>query len=331
VTLALAWVLAAALLAAAGPGCRQEPAPPRPPRAELYQQEMSFRVLDSRDRPVAGARVALTPRQGRPLGRTPLATGPQGRARVDWRPALQRLGDSRDQLFDLVTRADYRVEAPGFFPAVGRVEGRGRGRRFSEAELKAMNVTPQLRPLVETVVLRRMSEALGGELAGRPAQDPLVRRVMAFHQSLSPVLPHLGVGFGWPAFVLRGDGLAVRLQWRGGAWSGLSRAPLVGQVTAGALMPLARAVGEELAPAPGVERITLVVLGELPPPDDPHALPGKAVVSLEAPQEAYQALAAGRLSPDAFLARHRPEMELTQAPPERALDEEPAAAGGGKP
>jgi hypothetical protein len=96
-------------------------------------------------------------------------------------------------------------------------------------------------------------------------------------------------------------------------------------------MPLARAVGEELAPAPGVERITLVVLGELPPPDDPHALPGKAVVSLEAPQEAYQALAAGRLSPDAFLARHRPEMELTQAPPERALDEEPAAAGGGKP
>jgi hypothetical protein len=318
----LAAVLSVCLLS--GPGCRPDPAPPRPPRPEIYTQEITFRVLTSRDRPVAGAVVRLEPRQGRPLGETPLTTGPQGVAGVSWRPGLKELAQgSRDRLFDLVTSLDYRVEAPGFFPAAGRVEGRGRGRRFSQAELKSMNERPVLRPLVELVVLRRLAEAMGGELSGRTAGDPLFQRLLAFHRSLAPVLPHLGVGFDWPAFELRQGRLSLRLQWRGGSWSGLSRAPLLGRVAAGALLPVARAVGEELAPAPGVEDIRLVVAGELPPPDDPLALPGQAVISLQAPQASYRKLASGRLSPDRFLDRHRPQLELSEAPPARALMKEP--------
>ncbi len=315
-----ALLLALALVLA---GCAAPPPAPPQPRAQDFTQPLALRVLDSRDRPLAGAKVELSPRQGSPLGRAVLVCDRQGEVRFSWRPKVvdHTAGSQvRDKVFDLVSELDYVVRKPGFFPARGRLRAVARGRRLVDPQLKRLGREPLLLAKTEVVVLRRLEEVFGGGLAGRPLEGPVMRRLLAFHRSMAPVLPHLGVEFAWPAFVQEGGRLRLRFAWRGAAWAGLSRAPLLGQVTASALLPLARAVGEELVPLGGVRRLVLEVVSETTPAHDPYALPTLTRVSLAAPVPAYRDLAAGRLSPDAFLARHPPR--LVRVPPPRSADSE---------
>lgn len=274
-------------------------------------QEITWRVLDSRDRPVAGAEVRLTPRAGRPQGRGPWRTDARGELRLVWLPQVvdQAQGRGiRDKLVELVTRLDYRVEKQGYFPALGGVEDITRQRRMASSELADLGLERPPRPLVETVVLRRRGEALGGELAGRGEDDPVVRRLLAFYQEITPVARHLGVVWAWPGFVLRRGELHLRFRWRGAPWVGLALAPLQTRVALSAGVPLLLAAGQDLLPLAGLGRLGVEVVCEVSPADDPHALPQQVAVVVAAPVEAVERLARGEVSADRFLERHPPRL-----------------------
>jgi hypothetical protein len=213
-----------------------------------------------------------------------------------------------------VTQTKYLVEAEGFMPASGVMQGRDTSRRVASPILKSLSRQAVLRPLAETVVLRSRKDFLGGELANRPLHDPLAVRCLAFEQSLRPVAGKLGAEFAWPAFVLKGSSLNLHFAWKGAAWGGLDSAPITAKVVVGAGMPLALACGEELVPLPGIKELSLKFFSEVLPANDPYALPQKAAVILSAPAEAYQELAKGKLTPDQFLLKYPPVLQKDRAP-----------------
>ena len=306
-------LMTAFLLAACGP----PPPAPVKPETQNFVQPMLLRVLDSMDRPIKQAKVELIAKKGAPIGALRAETDRFGEVKIPWRPqvANHTAGSrSRDEVFDLASQAEFTISKTGFFPARGRIEAMVRGRRLYDPHLKALSREPVLSLQSETVVMRRLGEVFGGSLRDKPANDPLVSRLMKFHESMALVAPHLGLAFAWPAFVLDAGKLSMNFSWKGASWAGPSRAPLLGQVTAGSLLPMARAVGEELSTLPGVKHITLQVLSETTPPDDPHALPSKTRVSMTAPLAAYKALAANQVSPDEFLFQYPPSLAVEKPP-----------------
>ncbi len=308
-----AGVLVLLLAAAAAVGARDT----------LPRQEILIRVLDTRDRPVPGARVSFTPLAGSPARPGPFHTDRRGELRLQWKPRVEDLGRQggySDRIRRLLSRLDYQVQAPGFFPAQGRLERSGQERTMSSPELRGLDRRDRLSPLVATVVLHRPRELLAGELTRRRLQDPLVQRLLEFHRRLRPVVLHLGVDFAWPAFSLRGRELAVIMQWRGTPWAGLAQAPLKARVVASAALPLVLACGQELLPLAGVERLAVEVASEITPPGDPYALPARALVRISAPADQVLALARGRISPDHFLLNNQPVLETGAFPPARPPD-----------
>jgi hypothetical protein len=301
------------LLAACGP----PPPAPMEPQSQKFTQPLLLRVLDSMDRPVASAKVELKGNKGVPIGASKTQTDKNGEVAISWSPQVvdHTAGTkSRDEVFDLVSQAEFTITKKGFFPAQGLIKAEARGRRIYDPKLKALGSEPVISTKSETVVLRRLGEVLGGDLRGKPLSDPLVSRLMKFHQSMALVVPHLGLDFSWPAFVTERNKLTLKFDLRSASWATLGHAPLLGKVTAGALLPLARAVGEELSGLPGVSRIALQVLSETTPPDDPYALPTVTRVTLTAPQAAYSQLAANRVSPDELLHKYPPSMAVEKPP-----------------
>jgi len=310
------------LIAACGP----PPAEPIKPETQTFTQPIAIRVLDAKDRPVAMAQVGLIAKSGQPQGPAQQQTNQQGEISIAWRPQVVNHtagGQSRDEVFDLMSRVEYVISKPGFFPARGVVEAAAHGRRLYDPALKSLGREPILSLKSETVVLRRLEVVFGGELMGRPLSDPLIARLMAFHKDMVLVAPHLGVAFAWPAFVLEEKKLTLHFAWRGAAWATLGHAPILAQVTAGSLLPFARAVGEELAGLSGVKQVGLEVLSETTPPDDPYALPEKTRINLSAPLTAYKLLAANGITPDDFLLKYPPR--LTVEKPPRSADTAPKA------
>ncbi len=307
--------------------CGAPPPAPIKPETQKFTQPILLRVLDSRDRPVNGAKVELIAKKGASIGPSKIETNKHGEVAVSWRPQVDNHtagSQSRDELFDLVSQFEFHTNKTGFFPVRGRIEAEARGRRLYDPNLKSLGREPILSLKSETVIMRRLGEVFGGSLRGKPLNDPLVSQLMKFHEGMALVVPHLGVEFAWPAFVLDGKKLTMHYSWRGASWAGLSRAPILGQVTAGALLPLARAVGEELAGLPGVKHTALQVLSETTPPNDPYALPFKTRVTLTAPLSAYKALAANQVSPDEFLLKYPPSLSVEKPP--RSAQSAPTAS-----
>ena len=316
-------LLALALLLAA---CGAPPPAPVEPETQKFTQPLLLRVLDSRDRPVRNAQIDLTAKQGAPLSSLRVETDKHGEAAISWRPQVVNFtagSRSRDEVFDLVSQLEFTISKTGFFPARGRLETVARGRRLYDPSLKTLGREPVLSQKSETVVLRRLEEVFGGSLRGKPLNDPLVERLMKFHEGMALVVPHLGVEFAWPAFVSEGKKLFMHFNWQGASWAGLSRAPLLAQVTAGSLLPLARAVGEELNGLPGVNHVALQVLSKTTPEGDPYALPSKTRITLTAPLDAYLAMAANKISPDEFLLKFPPSLSVEKPP--RSAQSAPAA------
>lgn len=297
----------AALSACAG----QAPPPPEPPPPPR-EQPLTFRVLDAKDNPVAGARVAIAAKAGQPGQPGPYLTDEMGLLRLDWQPqAVEETGGGqmRDRIFSYVTRLDYRIEKEGFLASGGSLEAIGHGRTMAQAELKKLDRAPVLTRQTRTVNLRRLTDLLGPGLAGRPEGDPLRSRCLAYYQKNRDLMAELGTRFAWPSFVLRGQRLSVRLDWAGRTWSAMAKAPLIAQVALGAGVPAAITLGEDLLPAPGVGEVSLEILDTMPPQgQDIHAAPVRVRVELSAPAPVFADLAAGRLSPDAFLLKFPPRL-----------------------
>lgn len=319
VLLTLAFILTA---------CGAPPPAPIKPETQKFTQPLTLRVLDSMDRPVTLAKVMLTAKSGQPQGPATYETNKFGEFKFSWRPQVvnHTAGSrSRDEMFDLVSKIEYAISKKGFFPSKGLIEAEARGRRLYDPNLKSLGREPVLSLKSETVVLRRLGEVYGGSLRGKPLNHPLVKQLGTFYNDMVLVAPHLGVEFAWPAFMLEQNQLTMQFAWKGASWAGLERAPLLGQVTAGSLLPFARAVGEELTQLPGVDRVALQVLSETTPPDDPHALPAKTRITLTAPLKAYKALSANQISPDVFLQKYPPSL-TTEKPPRSANPAPPPAA-----
>ena len=272
-------------------------------------QEIRLRVLDRRDWPLAGAKISLTPVRGRAKKPGPFVTDKYGQVTILWEP--QAIDETKgthiqDQVVTYLTQADYQVEAAGYMPAGGVISGRDSSRRVVSEKLKTLDHQADLRPLAQVVVLHGKRDLLGGDLAKRSFQDPLVKRCLAFHQNLQQVARELGADFAWPAFVLKGPILSLNFHWRGVTWGGLDPAPLKAKVALSAGLPLALACGQELLPLSGLQNLSLAFFSEKLPQNDPHALPLRAAVIISAPVSSFGKLAKGALSPDQFLLDHPP-------------------------
>ena len=200
--------------------------PPARKLAPPADQKIRFRVLDSLDRPLAGAKISMTPVYGRPRAPGPFVTDLSGQATVLWVP--QTIDDTKgthiqDQVVTFLTQADYKVEAAGYMPANGVISGRDASRQVVSEKLKSLDRQADLRPLARVVVLRGKRDLLGGDLAKRPLEDSLVKRCFAFHQDMQPVALQLGADFAWPAFVLNGQHLSLHFDWKGITWEALTR------------------------------------------------------------------------------------------------------------
>jgi hypothetical protein len=298
-------------------GCGAPPPAPVEPETQKFIQPLLLRVLDSMDRPVDKAMVVLNAKAGAPIGASKLATNQYGEAAVSWSPKVVDFtagSKSRDEVFDLLSQLEFTISKKGYFPARGSLKAEARGRRLYDPNLKPLSHEPVLRLKSDTVVLRRSAEVFGGRLKGKPLSDPLVSQLMKFYQSMALVVPHLGVEFAWPAFLLESKNLTLNFDWHSASWATLGHAPFLAKVTAGSLLPLARAVGEELSTLPDVDNISLKVLSEITPPDDPYALPTTAKVTLSAPHAAYVKLAANQMSPDEFLRNYPPSLAVKKPP-----------------
>ncbi|CAO0821990.1 Carboxypeptidase regulatory-like domain-containing protein [Desulfarculales bacterium] len=304
------WLLLAlaAGLAACGGSAQDLPEPPPP-----MMQGIVFRVLDQKDRPLAGVSLDVTALQGRPQKPGPYVSDAQGLIQLPWLTFSldQRAGHAtKDQVFALAASLEYQLEAPGYLPEQGRLQTEGQYRQLARPELKGIDIPAVLNKRVLTVVLHRLEDLLGPGLDRRPTGDPLVKGCLDFYKRNRLVAKNLGAEFAWPAFLLQGDLLRVRLDWKGAAWSALSKVPLPAQVSLSTGLPLIILVGEDLLPAPGVGKVSLEVLSEIPPKEgDPHAPPVRARVAMAAPAAAMQDLAASRLEPDGFLFKYPPRLE----------------------
>jgi hypothetical protein len=294
------------------------PAPsPVPPEREVVQP-LALRVLDFRDRPLAGVEVAITPRAGRPQNPGPYLTDAQGILDLPWlaqaKDELAHLRGSPDRLITYHSSLSYAIEAPGCLPARGSMATSGRARSLRSPELASMETDLALGSLTETVVLRRPLDLMGRGLKGRPADDPLVARCLAFRQMNQALASRLGAEFAWPSFALAKQTLALTFDWRGITWGGLKQAPLAAQVAVNAGVPLAMAAGMDLLPAPGVEVLVIQFASELPSEGDLSGPPRRARVVLQAPADKVQALAAGGMRPDDFLQEFPPRLEVDPVP-----------------
>jgi hypothetical protein len=274
-------------------------------------QKVVIRVLDAKDRPVAGAEVDIAPRAGRPLDPGPYRTDAKGELRMNWLPEvrdeLQKL-HSRDQVFTYESKLAFTVRAEGFLDGPGALEGSGRYRKLESPELASLGNKLSLGHLSDTLTLRRPRDLLGPGLSQLPDQDPLVARCLAFFHKYRLVAPRLGAEFSWPAFSLKGSELTLAFNWRGLTWGGLKAAPLAARVAITSGAPLAVAAGKDLLPLEGVKGLVIEFHHALPPEDDPQAAPQPAKVVLAAPAGDVQGLARGATSTDNFLLAHPPTL-----------------------
>ncbi|MEW5913313.1 MAG: hypothetical protein AB1814_12205 [Thermodesulfobacteriota bacterium] len=297
----------ALLLAACASRAPQAPPPPPP---KVPDQPLSFRVLDARDRPVTDARLTVEPLAGRPAARGPYKADDEGVIHLKWHPLVKdEMGPQvSDRVYLVRSSLNWRVEAPGCFPALGTIDLRDKARQVASPELKALNRSAKISPYGTVVVLRRLRDAWGGGLAQRPDSDPVKRACLAFAQSHGPVANRLGAAWAWPAFSLEGRTLTLSLDWLGAPWRGAEEAPLTARVGLMAGLPLFVAAGQELLPLPGVDALRLVFNNKLYPGGDEHAAAQQAQISLTAPAASVQALSQGRMNAGALLAAHPPVM-----------------------
>lgn len=296
-----------AFLAGCAAPATQGPAAKTPRRI----QQIAFRVMDGRDAPVVGAVVDIKAMAGRPVKPGPWRTDDVGEVHLKWRPSVkdETLGlATSDRVFLLQTDLRYLISAPGHIPVGGEIKRRDREQTVASPELERLNRRARLAPVLETVVLRKRSELLGRRLARLGPEHPLVKRCLIFHRENQAVVRRLGAEMAWPAFKLDGQTLTLLMDWRGASWEGMAAAPLLAQVSLSAGVPLAVACGEELLPAPGVDRLRLVFFSKTTPEKDPHAIPTITQVVLAGPAADFVALAKGKMPPDQFLAKNPPKL-----------------------
>ena len=303
---------------------------PAPPAWAAPKQDFYFRVMDSRDRVVVGARMELRPLAGRPVGGPLFAADQAGVIRLQWLPlGKEALPGSHDQVTRWTSAFHWRIFAPGFLPAVGAINQETTSRTMADPLLAKMNQPAGTSPHGETVLLRRPGEMFAWGEKEHPPDGPLSTACKKLHLKNARVARRLGATFAWPAFRLTGDTLEILFDWVGAPWGNQAQAPLTGKVALLTGLPLMIATGQDLPPLPQVKNLRLVFNSSIVPPDDDYAMPVPAQVIMQAPLEAVRRLGLGELGAREFLSRYPPRLEGgPQAGPEAAKQEADKAGQG---
>lgn len=276
-------------------------------------QQVVIRVLDADGMPLEGARVMVTPIRGQAERSGPYQTDIDGEVTLLWRPEIARgnpAAHSGDVVVTYATRLRFLVSAKGYLQTGGEVNEVNLDRKVAdEAQLK-ISRQARLLPVVQDVQLRSVDTIMPPEILGLAQEDPLRAGLRRFFFKYQRVAQLMGSELAAPAFGYSGDRLSLILHWRRPVWIGLDSAPVEGQVLLSVALPMAVAMGEDLAGLPGVGTLVLVALDEAPPENDPYALPKMRRLVIEAPVGDFQALAAGKLDCVAFLLAHRPTARL---------------------
>ncbi|MBU1277208.1 MAG: hypothetical protein KJ720_17680 [Proteobacteria bacterium] len=274
------------------------------------KQEFFFRVLDSRDRALAAARLEMEPLAGRPVGGPAFQANPQGVISLSWLPqGREAPGAGSDQVTRWTSAFHWRIFAPGFLPAVGTINQETTSRTMADPLLAKLNQQANTAPHGETVVLRRPGEMFAWTAREHPQDSPLSKTCSQLHLKNARVARRLGAEFAWPAFALAGDALEIYFDWVGSPWGNQAKAPLTGKVALFTGLPLMIAFGQELPPLPGIKRLRLVFHSSLVPPGDDYAMPVPARVIMEAPLDEVRRLARGELGAREFMSQNPPRLE----------------------
>lgn len=274
------------------------------------QQEFFFRVMDSHDRAVPGARLELKPLAGHPEGGPVFTADPAGIIRLQWHPqGREALPGASDQVIRWRCAFEWRVSAPGFLSAVGTVDQETTTRTMSDPLLASLNQTAETAPHGENVLLRRAREMFAWSEKQYPPDSPLSRACKQLHLKNARVARRLGASLAWPAFALAGDTLEIRFDWVGAPWGNQAQAPLTGKVATFTGLPLMMALGQELPALPQVKNLRLVFNSSIAPPGDEYAMPVPAQIILQAPVEAVRRLGRGELGAREFMSSYPPRLE----------------------
>lgn len=272
-------------------------------------QEFGLTILDSMDRPVAGAQVKITAKAGSPAGKPPFVSDARGRIKLAWTPKVTEQAKDRqsgDKLLSYLSQFDYVIEKQGFLPYRGHLSAQTRSRSMAAPELASLNLKAKFLPAKQVVVLTRQKDLFGPGLAKRPHDDPLRKACLELRQRMQPVLPYLGLSQALPGFDFAKGRLTINLNFTGPRWGALSNAPLKARMTVSSALPLAVALGQDWGGLPGVKQITIRLMSEQRPKHDLHAMPRKMALVLRAPSGEFAALGAGKMKPVAFLRAHPP-------------------------
>ncbi|MCF8042671.1 MAG: hypothetical protein K9K65_17205 [Desulfarculaceae bacterium] len=293
------------------------------------KQDFFFRVMDSRDRLVPGARMEVRPLAGHPKGGPVFAADKTGVIRLEWLPlGKEALPGSHDQVTRWASAFHWRIFAPGFLSAVGAINQETTSRTMADPLLAKMNQTANTAPHGETVLLRRPGEMFAWSEKEHPLEGPLSAACKDLHLKDARVARRLGASFAWPAFALSGDTLEIRFDWVGAPWGNQAKAPLTGKVALLTGLPLMIAAGQDLPPLPQVKNLRLVFNSSIAPPDDDYAMPVPAKVIMQAPVEAVRRLGAGELGAREFMGQFPPRLE--GGPPPKPAPAQDEAKGPGR-
>jgi len=280
---------------------------------EPLSQEVVIRVLDGDGMPLEGAQVVITPLRGRAEKQPPYVTDIDGELRLRWLPETTKrkaTERSEDVVTTMATRLRYVVAAQGFLPGGGEIDEVNQSRQVADDDVLKLSRKARLLPAMQDVQLRGVDSILPPEIVSRPKDDPLRAGLRRFFDKYQRVAPLMGCDMAAPSFGFADGRLSVIMRWRRPAWIGLAAAPVEGQVLVSAVLPMAVAMGEDLAALPEARRLVLVILDEAPAENDPHAMPRVRRLVIEAAPEDFRAFAEGKVGDAAFLLAHRPTARL---------------------
>lgn len=301
-------LILAPLLAGCG-GSSSSDAPPPPP---IVLQKMTVRVLDTEDQPIVGARMNIFPLHGQPTRPQPFFSDQAGDIQLTWMAEVRTAKaseHSRDKVYYMRSAFDFVVHAATYLPHYGGIDLKDSSRVVSSLALKTPNdPSAVLQPHSRVEILHHPEQLFAGDLAEMSPRDPVVAVCLAFYADNRAVFDILGAKFDWPTYLRTGDTMRMRFVWKGAIWGGLGPAPLSAQVAMATGVPILLAIGEDVLPITGIEKIALEFVVKVAPKDDPHGAPERTIIRIVAPSQQVIALAMGKVTPGQFLAKHHPKV-----------------------